>query len=251
MANATTETHAEQYETKRAEKEYFVLVCRSDRQEQYQQALATTPLPVEIVRDLDGLLASCVSCPPRAVLLDIGLVRKVGSRAVAPVLDLRMNWPVLRCVPLPDGEFSALCLEPRTHGPLLPMLQGIADHNPVWKRELRPARERRRHLRVEIQCRVCWRIIGDKTWHRGTTLDLGAGGAFVVTFEELNKGAELEIEIWDIQPNPTPMRAVVVGDRRWENSNHLPGVGIEFDEKTVPDSFIKTLAESITLDNLV
>ncbi|MBN1912470.1 MAG: PilZ domain-containing protein [Pirellulales bacterium] len=233
------------------EQNRFVLVCLPERSEAYREALGESPARIEMVSNLDALLTSCVNHPPMAVLLDMTLVTQIGTRVLAPVFELRMNWPVIRCSLLSDGQLNGLCMEPRAHGPLLPMLEDITAGKEVWRRELRPARARRRHLRIEAQCRVRWRIVGEKTWRRGTTLDLGAGGAFIVTYDELEKGTQLDLEISDILPDPAQMKATVMGGRRWEDSRLLPGMGVEFDEASIPDAFKQKLAESITLDNLV
>ena len=90
------------------------------------------------------------------------------------------------------------------------------------------------------------RIAGDL----GNTLDLSAGGAFVITYESFPTGAEVELEIWDLLDEAAPMRASVARVQRWEDGRELPGVALKFAPATVSRQFKRALANSLKLAEL-
>ncbi|MBN2024756.1 MAG: PilZ domain-containing protein [Pirellulales bacterium] len=229
---------------------YFLLVCPEARREGYRAALADAPCEVAILTTIDEMLTCCVKEPPLALMLDMTMVTRAGSRALAPIFELRMGWPIMRCSLLPGGQLNGLCMDPQEHGPLLEMLRAIASDDEKWQIRPGTARWRRRHLRVEMQCRVRWRPVNSPDWQPGNTLDVGAGGLFITTYEDVAVDTPIEVMLLDLTTEPLTMAGAVVGRRRWEDGRDLPGMSVAFDAPTVPPEFKEALARSISLADL-
>jgi len=229
---------------------YFLLICPEARREAYRTVFASTVHDVEIIATAEEMLTCCVDEPPLALLLDMAVATRSGSRELAAVFQLRMGWPVIRCNLLPGGPLNGLCTDPVQNGALLDMLAAIATDDEAWRPRPGSPRWHRRHLRVEMQCRVRWRPRGESDWRRGNTLDIGAGGVFLVTYEETVADTPIELCLSDLSDEPLEIPGRVVGVRRWEEGRTLPGLSVAFDPKSIPVAFKRALAQSISLADL-
>ena len=68
----------------------------------------------------------------------------------------------------------------------------------------------------------------------------------MVTYDTIAQDTQLEIEVRDIGDTLAHLRGRVVWSRGWEESTQLPGIGIAFDESTVPEALKDFLGTSFT-----
>ena len=103
----------------------------------------------------------------------------------------------------------------------------------------------RRYIRQTIQCRARVLTRVKKDWHRGTILEISAGGCYMVTYDTIARDTQLEIEVRDIGDTYAHLKDGWFGPEIGRNQ-HSFGVGIAFDEATVPEALKDFLGTSFT-----
>ena len=216
----------------------FALLCPPELRERYAEVFRAAELDVAIYATIEQVLAACVESPPAAMLIDMCAMTRLGVMVTAPLLELKMDWPIMRCAVLPDGTANIMCLEPPRFGSMQEALGEIAAGEACWRRPQR----RRVHLRLDLNCRVRLRVSGEEHWRLGNTTDLSGGGAFVITYEPPEPDAAVHLEILDLAETPLALSARVVWRRAWEPGLDLPGVALEFVAESVSPEFKRALA---------
>lgn len=213
--------------------DYFAFLCLREKQSRYHEQLRLSPLPIRFTSDVGSLLRHCLENPPRAMLLDVCTCARLGARAVAPLFELRVAWPVLRSNVLANGAANVMCTTPQCSAPLLQALAEIAADSPRWQHP----RHRRRHLRINVNCRVRVREKASRTWEMGNTLDVSSGGAFVVCYQSPRCGTRVEVELHDLNESPIHLEGKVAWSRGWEDSSNLPGMALDFNDRGASQTF--------------
>ncbi len=218
----------------------FYFLCAPDRENIYTTHLAeTTNQPTRFFQDTHTLLIECLRHPPLALVIDMATQIALGSNDIAYLYDLKMAWPVLRCKHQSDNHFAVMCLHPMQVGALSDALQAIAARDPQWI----PPTAQRHYPRAGLRCRARYRL-ADSPWQPSNTLNISAGGLFIITYDDLPKHTRLQVELLPPDRDPVTVTGVILNTRPWEDSPDPPGVGILVSDQAACD----TLATLITQD---
>lgn len=204
---------------------YFLVLCSAARRAAYDRYLAACGgYQASYVDSVEKVLMTALEQPPLALLADVPTITRLGSDVINPLFHLGVAWPAFRVMLRPDGSADLMCHAPLRLGALDDALRDIAAGDPRW----RHPRHSRRHLRMEIECRVRMRKPGQPAWHPGNTLNVGSGGAFIISYDDFRLGEQIEMDILDLLDKPLRLAAVVASVRAWEQSRRLPGIGVSF-----------------------
>lgn len=218
---------------------YFLFLCMPDRQLSYQGAVATAPCPFVFASNLEEFLLCCIERPPIAAFADIVTVTRLGPTNIAPIFELGVIWPVMRCQSDGDGACRVMCIDPSRSAAMEEAIAELADNDRSWENP----RYRRRRLRLDVRCRVRLRVLDEERWRPGNSLNLSSASALVVTYDVPAAGDKVEIEIADLGAPPLRMTGQVVWARRWQDSPDLPAVAVAFEPSSVSAAFARSLAK--------
>ncbi|HXP90532.1 MAG TPA: PilZ domain-containing protein [Fibrobacteria bacterium] len=216
----------------------FLLLASEDRRLLYEEVLAG--LPVRAVATAFEAVKQCVSDPPLALLMDLATTLHAGVADTAPLYDLGIDLPILRCSGGEQGAFVAMCQAPFKREPLAIALDEIAHGDPTWKH---PS-NLRRYVRVSLGTRILFACAGTEDWKRGNAQSMSVSGLFVLSQETAAVGTDILLRILDCGDAEITVSASVAWVHRWEEGPHLPGFGLNFDPASVPDSLGHCLANS-------
>jgi hypothetical protein len=219
-------------------KRSFLLLSTEDRRPLFDEVLADRP--VRRVTSVFDAVRECVTDPPLAVLMDLSSTLHSGVAETAPLYDLGIDLPVLRCTGGGHGPWIAMCQAPFKRVPLAQALEEILGSDPSWKHPT----NMRRYVRVSCNVRVLFALPGSRDWIRANTQSMSVSGLFLVCQETLPVGTDVSVRILDCGEEEIPVSASVIWVHRWEEGPHLPGCGLDFDRSTVPDSLGHFLANS-------
>lgn len=187
---------------------------------------------------VSDLVHACVARPPQAAVVDLAGALHVGVTEMAPLFELGIDMPVLRCTQADDLEWIGMCQAPFKRVPLPQAVREIAAHDPSW----RHPSHRRLFVRVPLQARLRFRT-GDGPWMRGNCTSASVSGLFLLTLEPCTAGSDLELEFLDLEPVPYRLRGTASWCHHWESGPHLPGMGVEFDPESVSGELRQQLAD--------
>ena len=223
---------------------YFVLICSSRRRRAYQEVLDSSEHPIVVVDTPEEALRQVVRRPPIAVIVDMitGMRAGASNTSLLVLYNLELAWPVVRGTTKQNEPVSIVATSPQRTAPFVEALDSMTNDINDWTAPAAP----RRYSRQAIQCRARVLPEGDTQWRRGTILELSAGGCFMVSYEPIPEGTSIEIEVRDIGDTFAHLKGHVVWSRSWEDSTQLPGIGIAFDEPSVPEALKDFLGSSFT-----
>lgn len=224
-----------------------VLLCAPELRPRYDAILSTTGHMARAFDCVEMLLAECVQRPPLAILLDMNAVTRLGAMATAPLFELDIDWPILRCTVLGDAGANYMCLDPLRFGALTEALSEIAACDPQWQR----ASRRRDAIRLDLACRVRLRRDGETAWAQANCLDISVSGMFAVTYRPYEIGETVDLELRDLGPTPYHLRGKVVRAKLWDADPNLPGIGVRFLPETVAAAFRAQLARPENIQRLM
>jgi hypothetical protein len=238
---------AEQSAGRADDESAFVLLCAGELRERYSAAVAIAGRQTHMVHTIEALLAECVQRPPLGILLDMNAMTRLGAMATAPLFELDVDWPILRCTLLPDGGANFMSVDPMRFGPLDEALREIAGGDPTWRREGRL----RGSLRIKVACRLAVRRDDRSPWIAANCINVSVGGLFAVTYETFAPGEPIEIELRDLAATPICLRGRIVRVRTWEASTELPGIAVQFEPETVSADYKRLLARPDMIHSLL
>jgi hypothetical protein len=219
-------------------KRSFLLLSTQDRQHLFDEVLVDRP--VRRVHSVFEAVRECVTDPPLAVLMDLSSTLHSGVAETAPLYDLGIDLPVLRCTGGGEGPWIAMCQAPFKRVPLVQALEEIFQRDPSWKHPT----NMRRYVRVSCNVRVLFALPDSRNWIRANTQSMSVSGLFLICQETLPVGKDVSVRIMDCGESEIPLSATVIWVHRWDEGPHLPGCGLDFDRSTVPDSLGHFLANS-------
>lgn len=219
-----------------ARKRSFLVVCTEERKALFEQALQG--YDCRQVTSVMAAVRDCVAHPAMAVLLDLASTLHAGVAETAPLYDLGIDLPILRCTGTQADALVAMCQAPFKRVALLEALKEIASGDPTWKNPANP----RRYVRVKRNIRVQFRITGADEWQRANAQSVSISGMFLMTIDPPPIGSDVQIRILDMD-TPLELNGAVVWVHHWEDGRHLPGCGLSFDPDTVPPELGGVLAE--------
>ncbi len=189
------------------------------------QMLHFEPLPhkFEYVEHWHDVLHGAIRETPLAVLVEDNLI--VGDPELGFLFQLSTTWPVLRFKIGPDGRGELISGSGRKRGELSTSLAEVAAGDASWL----PANGIRTELRVALVARARYRTAESEHWYNANTLDIGARGVFVVSYEPPAPNTEVEVEVMDLDDGEIAIRGKVLWTRNWQDGAQLPGAGIRLE----------------------
>jgi hypothetical protein len=219
-------------------KRSLLLLSTEDRRPLFDEVLADRP--VRCVTSVFDAVRACVTDPPLAVLMDLSSTLHSGVAETAPLYDLGIDLPILRCTGGGEGPWIAMCQAPFKRVPLAQALDEIFLFDPSWKHPTNI----RRFVRVSCAARARFSPRDGEEWTRANTQSMSVSGLFLVSQESPPVGTDLLVRVMDCGEQEIQVSASVVWVHRWEEGPHLPGCGLDFDRSTVPETLGKFLANS-------
>ena len=217
----------------------FLLLSTEDRRPLFDEVLVARP--VRSVTTVLEAVRQCVFDPPLAVLMDLSSTLHSGVAETAPLYDLGIDLPILRCTGGGESPWIAMCQAPFKRVPLAQAVEEIFRCDPSWKH---PS-NMRRFVRVSYNARVLFSVSGiGGAWKRANTQSMSVSGLFLLTQEAPAVGSDIAVRIMDCGEEEIPISASVIWVHRWEEGPHIPGCGLDFDRSTVPDTLGHFLANS-------
>lgn len=217
-------------------KRSFLVVCTDERKPLFEEALQGSDF--RQVTSVMAAVRDCVSHPPMGVLLDLASTLHAGVAETAPLYDLGIDLPILRCTGTKADALVAMCQAPFKRLPLSEALTEIAAGDPSWRNPANP----RRYVRVKRNIRVLFRSAGAEHWVRGNAQSISISGLFLMTLDAPAVGTDVEIRILDAGED-IELRGSIVWVHHWEDGSHLPGCGVNFDPESVPAQMGRLLAD--------
>ena len=197
-------------------------------------------MQVRSASSVQEAVRQCVVDPPLAVLIDLASTLHAGVAETAPLYDLGIDMPILRCTGGGDAPWTAMCQAPFRRMVLSQAAAEIAKGDPSWSHPV----HLRKFVRVSRNVRVLFRPAGSEPWRRGNTQSLSVSGFFLMTQEPSPVGSDVELRLLDCGEGEISCNAVVAWIHHWEEGTHIPGVGLDLDRSTVPDAFGSFLADA-------
>lgn len=222
----------------------FLLLSSEDRRPLFDEVLGERP--VRCVTTVLDAVRECISDPPLAVLMDLSSTLHSGVAETAPLYDLGIDLPVLRCSG--GGQASggglapwiAMCQAPFKRVPLAQAVEEILHADPSWKHPT----NLRRFVRVNCNARVLFSVTGTQDWKRANVQSMSVSGLFLFSLEAPAVGTDVTLRILDCGEEEMRITSFTSWVHRWEEGPHLPGCGLDFDRSTVPDALGRFLANS-------
>lgn len=216
----------------------FMLLASPERLPLFDEVLEGVEC-VRVSTVLDGV-RHCVSDPPAAVLMDLASTLHAGVSETAPLYDLGIDLPILRCTGGNGQPWISMCQAPFKRLPLEQAIAEIAAGDPSWKHPV----NLRRFVRVNQNARVWFRKSPEGDWIKANCQSMSVSGLFLLTLDPAPVGSDIELRILDTTPLEVKICGSVVWIHHWDDGPHIPGCGVNFDRDTVPDSFRDYLAHS-------
>ncbi|HNY30202.1 MAG TPA: PilZ domain-containing protein [Fibrobacteria bacterium] len=217
-------------------KRAFLVVCTDERKPLFEEALRE--FEFRQVTSVMGAVRDCVSHPAMAVLLDLASTLHAGVAETAPLYDLGIDLPILRCTGSQVDALVAMCQAPFKRMPLGDALGEIASGDPSWRNPASP----RRFVRVRRNIRVQYRRSGTVEWLRANAQSISISGLFLLTLDPPPIGTDIDIRILDAGDH-MELSGSVVWVHHWEDGSHLPGCGVNFAIDLVPPHMGELLAD--------
>jgi hypothetical protein len=216
----------------------FLLLSTADRRPLFDAVLEG--IPVRSVATVLEAVRQCVSDPPLAVLMDLSSTLHSGVAETAPLYDLGIDLPILRCTGGGEAPWIAMCQAPFRRLPLAQAVQEIAAGDLSWKHPV----HLRRFVRVSRNARILFAAHGTEEWKRGNTQSMSVSGLFLMTQDAPPVGTDVDVRLLDCAEDEIRCTGTVVWVHRWEEGTHIPGCGLNFDQSTVPEELGNFLADS-------
>jgi Tfp pilus assembly protein PilZ len=216
----------------------FLLLAASERLSFFDEVLEGVEC-VRVTTVLDAV-KQCVSDPPAAVLMDLASTLHAGVSETAPLYDLGIDLPILRCTGGNGAPWVGMCQAPFKRMPLDQAIAEIGVGEPSWKHPV----NLRKFVRVNQNARVWFRKAGAEEWRRANCQSMSVSGLFLLTLEPEPIGADIELRVLDTTAEEACIKGAVVWVHKWEDGSHIPGCGVNFDRETVPVAFRDYLANT-------
>ena len=133
----------------------FLLLASPERAPLFDEVLGGVDC-IRVSTVLDAV-KQVVSDPPAAVLMDLASTLHAGVSETAPLYDLGVDLPILRCTGGAGAPWIGMCQAPFKRMPLREAIAEIDADDPSWKHPV----NLRRYVRVNQNARVLHRKIGN------------------------------------------------------------------------------------------
>ena len=135
---------------------------------------------------------------------------------------------------------------PINRAPFIEALNEISVGNPAWTRD----DILRKYVRLSVQLRARVRLGDEELWDMGTILNIGAKGCFFHTYQTVEKGTPVIVELRDLYDLPFAIPGRVAWVRSWRQSPKLPGFGVVFEQGPTIEHLIDALMRIPSVSSL-
>jgi len=188
--------------------------------EQYLKDVAHFDLVIE----LNKAYQQCLQNYYDLILVDLKLSLGQGRLYLDRLNSLSHSPPILKIRPR-QHHVDVLLMEQRTIEDLNVFLQKFFDKLKEGEEISANLRKYKRHqsiMRVTISQDQSSELL------RANTLNISHGGLFITTLISFEYNGSLEVQIYDVAPDPIKTTVRVVWMRPWEVPHQLPGIGAQF-----------------------
>lgn len=208
----------------------LLLIVRDDAaRDAYLPALVKHGVAVDTLGSLADMQKALVDTAYSGILLDVGVMVNADASEKSLVSDILELFPVLRLRWDRQREEIQTLFFGQTSDDHIDLAGFITRHCvPFTPRSLRANLRREVHLNVLLSSDP--NLADDRTW-RTNTLNLSAGGCFVLSAEDWSGQSEAWLSVRELEDR-TPIRARVAWFRPWGTRLQVGGVGLEFTEGT-------------------
>ena len=216
----------------------FLVLSTVERRPLFDEVLEGRP-----VRNAFSVLEAvrmCVTDPPLAIFMDLSSTLHSGVAETAPLYDMGIDLPILRCTGGGESPWIAMCQAPFRRLPLSEAIEEIGRGDIIWKHPI----HLRRFVRVSQNARVLFADTGTENWIRANTQSMSVSGLFIMTQQAPDLGKDFDVRILDCGDEEIRCVGSIVWVHRWEEGSHIPGCGLNFDRETVPAELGHFLADS-------
>ncbi len=222
--------------------DYFLVLCCRENREVYEPQFSQSGAPCVFASSVEEALRYGFMLPPLAIVIDVYTATRIGTEKVTGLFNLGVAWPVMRAN-LDQNDVRIVCLEPAKSQSLGTAVDELLQGDESWKHP----RFFRKSMRIEMRVRARVRENVNQPWRNANLLSISVGGAYLVLGGDAipAKGALAEIEVLDLGPKSLSARGHIAWRRTWNDGPDLPGVGIEFDPKTVTTELRTLVAQTI------
>ena len=218
-------------------KRSFLLLSTPERQGLFDEVLEGRA--ARIVHSVREVVRQCVCDPPLAVLIDLSSTLHSGVAETAPLYNLGIDLPILRCTGGgPQNPWIAMCQAPFKRLPLSQAVEEIGAGEISWKHPV----NLRRYVRVAHNARILFSS-EDGLWRKGNAQSMSVSGLFLLTQDAPAVGTDIRLRILDCGEGELSLKATTDWVHKWDEGPHLPGCGLNFDRATVDDALSSFLAD--------
>ncbi|MEW5800927.1 MAG: PilZ domain-containing protein [bacterium] len=178
----------------------------------------------DLINGLTKAYQQCLESYYDLILIDLKLGLGQGRSYIDKLNSLSNSPPILKIRPRQESV-DVLLLEQRTVEDLSAFLQKFFDK---LKEEENISANLRKYKRHKLILRVTMKQTHTSQSLRVNTLNISQGGLFITTPHPFAINKELEIQIYDVAPNPLQAIVRVAWTRPWEIPHQLPGIGAQF-----------------------
>jgi len=218
-------------------KRSFLLLTTPERRNLFDEVL--TERTVRTVHSVREAVRQCVCDPPLAVLIDLSSTLHSGGAETAPLYNLGIDLPVLRCTGGTQGPWIAMCQAPFKRLPLSQAVEEIGAGEASWKQPV----NMRRYVRVTHNARILLSA-QEGVWKKGNAQSMSVSGLFLLTLDAPAVGTDVSLRILDCGEGEIALKATTDWVHNWDEGPHLPGCGLNFDRSTVDDALSGFLADA-------
>jgi PilZ domain len=221
--------------------DYFLVLCCRENREVYEAQFKQFGAPFVFASSVEELLRYGFMLPPLAIVIDVYTATRIGTEKVTGLFNLGVAWPVMRAN-LDPHDVRVICLEPAKSQNLSTAVEELLQGDEGW----RHPRFFRKSMRIDMRVRARLRENPHDPWRNANLLSISVGGAYLVLGGAVPaKGATAEIEVLDLGTKAISAKGHIAWRRTWNDGPDLPGVGIEFDPKTVTTELRTLVAQTI------
>ena len=225
----------------------FYFLCLEKRQPAYKLITSQLEYKMVYIDTLDDLITKCIEHPPVGLFIDILTSLRFGASNIMPIDNLSMSWPVMRCNITSSGSTLVLCMDTPKRDTLQNAMKALINNDKSW---VNPKNDRN-HIRMKIRHRIRLREKGkdNKEWIPANGRNISTVGSFIHTYHTFQKNTTLEVELLDLGQEPIITECKVLWARSWDDTMHLPGIGVTYLEEDIQRQIkeVLTVSENIRL----
>lgn len=205
----------------------LILVVRDpETQKAYLKAFDVLDVVVDTVSSFKALYQALTQKTYNGVLVDLVTKIKSPRKDIDPLMGVMETFPLVQLrLDAESGQVKALYRGAETGGGLKDFIE--KECIPFKPRKIRVSDRRKINLNVVFSPIEADRAKAAANPIRTVTLDVSAGGCFLITSEPLKAGQKVVMKIKELK-DKSPIVAEVRWLRPWGHTMGIPGIGVRF-----------------------